>query len=402
MFRCGGPKDFHLTLPIFHGIDAFKAGTTVSCLIRSRCSFHTLVPLASTDQASGDPSLADLSQLPPAKLQLQAIVDGKPYRCVAGGKWTKKTGPRLIESGRFLQRADVTDLVFQSSDGETLNIDARMETAAWPDRLGMTLSARPGMQSIQPGNASFGRIGGGFGIDGTNDFEIPHEAAIDTAKFTLCFWAWVPEDYRVADRSSPWLVCKNRNENRDGNFGIVIGGGLAEARINIGGGKSNRFTARTSRRIKTGQWNHFALTYEGSDLCLYVDAKLAAKKAVNRRRIAGADSMVFGRRPDSSSEAHRIRAVIDEINYFDRALNADEIMRSFRNPAAVAEKLKPVRHWGFQTDGIASMSIPRERWTSCELKIALEKWSNRRQEQTLDRFGRRQFKVNLSRRRFGD
>ena len=85
----------------------------------------------------------DLRSLPAASLTLLISVDGKTYRATAGGKWSRWTGPRLIESGRFLQRADITDLVFTAADGERLEAEARFETAAWPDRLALILFARP-------------------------------------------------------------------------------------------------------------------------------------------------------------------------------------------------------------------------------------------------------------------
>lgn len=80
-------------------------------------------------------------RLPPATLALGVTVNGKTYRCIAGGKWTRFSGPRLIESGRFLQRADVTDLVFAADDGAKLDVEARFETVAWPDRLALILAA---------------------------------------------------------------------------------------------------------------------------------------------------------------------------------------------------------------------------------------------------------------------
>jgi hypothetical protein len=83
--------------------------------------------------------------LPPAELMLSIQVDGRIYRGTAGGEWTQFTGPRLIESGRLLQRADVTDLVFTADDGTRLNVEARFETVAWPDRLALVLAARPGV-----------------------------------------------------------------------------------------------------------------------------------------------------------------------------------------------------------------------------------------------------------------
>jgi hypothetical protein len=82
-------------------------------------------------------------ELPPAELALSIAAGGKTYRATVGGKWTQFTGPRLVESGRFLQRADVTDLVFTADDGTALDVEARFETVAWPDRLALILAARP-------------------------------------------------------------------------------------------------------------------------------------------------------------------------------------------------------------------------------------------------------------------
>lgn len=83
--------------------------------------------------------------LPPAALDLILTVNGRTYRCTGGGRWGQYAGPRLIESGRFVQRADITDLSFASSDGDRLNVEARFETVAWPDRLALILAARPGL-----------------------------------------------------------------------------------------------------------------------------------------------------------------------------------------------------------------------------------------------------------------
>ena len=79
-------------------------------------------------------SVSGWEKLPAADLKLGITVDGKAYRCTAGGKASRWGGPRLVESGRFFQRADVTDLTFAAADGGVLNVDARFETAAWPDR----------------------------------------------------------------------------------------------------------------------------------------------------------------------------------------------------------------------------------------------------------------------------
>lgn len=94
------------------------------------------------------PTRVPVGKLPGAELQLVISIDGQSYRCTRGGPWTRFAGPRLIESGRFLQPTDVTELVFSDKQGAKLNVEARLETAAWPDCRGLILAARPGLQVI--------------------------------------------------------------------------------------------------------------------------------------------------------------------------------------------------------------------------------------------------------------
>ena len=53
-------------------------------------------------------------QLPAAKLEATIHAGGRTYHCTGAKPWTRYTGPRLIESGRFFQRGDITNLIFKS------------------------------------------------------------------------------------------------------------------------------------------------------------------------------------------------------------------------------------------------------------------------------------------------
>ncbi|NLX12777.1 MAG: hypothetical protein GXY44_03870 [Phycisphaerales bacterium] len=75
--------------------------------------------------------------LPPAKLELIVEVGRDKYTCVSGRH------PRMVESGRFLQRGDIEDLVFQDSAGTPLPAGGRLEIIAWPDRLAFLLEIVP-------------------------------------------------------------------------------------------------------------------------------------------------------------------------------------------------------------------------------------------------------------------
>jgi hypothetical protein len=121
------------------------------------------ISAGSSYRASGHSGAPVWQELSPAELDLTLTVSGKEYRCAGAEKWSRFAGPRLIESGRFVQRADVTGLSFVSDDDETLNVEARFETVAWPDRLALILAVRPGVLPDQATADRSQRTGGGSG-----------------------------------------------------------------------------------------------------------------------------------------------------------------------------------------------------------------------------------------------
>jgi hypothetical protein len=310
--------------------------------------------------------------LPAADLALAITVEGKTYRCARGGRWSAFGGPRLVESGRFVQRADVTDLVFAATDGAPLDVEARFETVAWPDRLALILAARPGPLPIPAGETCFGRVGGGFGLDGTNHFEVPHATELDPGRFTLEFWAFVPTDFQASKKTFPWLACKNRHEQAEGNYGIVIVGGAPQARMNIGGGRENAFTVDgRAGQLKIEAWNHLAMSYDGETLRLYINGALSGERRIGRGRVPGNDGLSFGRRQDNCGDGYHFRGAIDEIRFYDRALGADEVRARFQRPEAASPGMRPVREWSFRADGRAATTRPGQEWRDAAMEITL-------------------------------
>ncbi|MDF1740725.1 MAG: LamG domain-containing protein [Verrucomicrobiales bacterium] len=314
-----------------------------------------------------------LFQLPPAELDLQVTVAGKVYHGKAGGEWTRYTGPRLIESGRFFQRGDITDLAFKSEDGTVLNAEMRLETAAWSDRLAFILTGRPGVKPIEAGEVSFGRVRGGFGLDGDNAFVIPEDPALATAHFTMEFWAFIPADYQ-AGKNAPWLFCRGKNELSDGNIGILLKSGASpEVRLNLGGGRENLHTLSPAKggSLKLDQWNHLAVSYDNKALQLYTNGQIVAEEVIGKERIAPPAPITFGRRGDNSGDGYRFRGVIDEVRYYDRALKLEEFRQHFNKPETDRPSLKPLREWTFHEEGKAAMKQLREKWGDAAMGITL-------------------------------
>lgn len=312
-------------------------------------------------------------QAPAAELGLTMKVEGKTYRCTKGGAWSRFSGPRVVESGRFFQRGDVTDLQFVAEDGARLNAAARLEVAAWSDRLAFILAARPSTQPIQSGEDMFGRVRGGFGLDGSNHFQIPAEQADTAGKFTLEFWAMLPVDYKVGPHA-PWLVCKNDHEQADGNYGILLQDeGKMEARINLGGGRENMHTFPLGPRgvLPFDQWNHLALSYDDDVFRVYLNGRFVLEEKIGKARTPRAGALAIGRRLDGFGERFRCRGIIDEVRLYDRALDLKELQGHFKQPEKATPELAPLHEWTFRQDLPASMERHRESWATASLEMHL-------------------------------
>lgn len=319
------------------------------------------------------PSSRPPGDLPGAELTLKLIADGKTYLCDGGAEWTKFGGPRLIESGRFLQRADVTGLTFTAEDGARLGAEARLEAIAWPDRLGFRFAARPGLLPIAAGEDSWGRVGGGFGIDEGHPFLIPaEELAAAPGTFALSFWVFAPKDYQ-AGKHAPWLVCKNGHEQADGNFGLVLqSGGVPDLRLNIGGGRENVVAARAERRhaLRLDRWNHLVLGYDGRVLRLFVNAQLAVEKEIGRTFVPRPGTLTFGRRGDGLA-GFEFRGVIDQVRLYGKPLEHGQVRHSYHHPGPGLPHLEPLGEWTFRGDGKMSEALPRDSWKAASLEVSL-------------------------------
>jgi hypothetical protein len=314
---------------------------------------------------------ARILALPPAELGLFVQHDGTTYRCVGSVPWNGLSGPRLIESGRFLQRADVDGLICKAEDGQTLNCESRFETVAWPDRLALVLAVRAGLDPLPKAAACFGRVGGGYGFDGTNHLELKHAPALDPATFTLECWVYVPGDHATATKAYPWIVCKNLHEEAAGNYGITVTNGTPQARLNIGGGRDNAFSVTSGKAFQQEAWNHLVMTYDGAVLRLYLDGKLQGEKQIDRPRQPGSRPLAVARRQDNSGDGYHFKGAIDELLIYDRALSAGQIRARFDAPEKPLAEPRPVFTQSFRTDGVALPRRPRFTWKQGRLAVRL-------------------------------
>ncbi|MDF7808118.1 sulfatase [Pontiellaceae bacterium B12219] len=82
----------------------------------------------------------DVTVFTPADLTLSVTKDGTNYTCTSAAVQNSTNQlVRLIQSNRFNQRFDLLGLVFEDSNGNVLDADARFEVTAWADRVAFKL-----------------------------------------------------------------------------------------------------------------------------------------------------------------------------------------------------------------------------------------------------------------------
>ena len=198
---------------------------------------------------------------------------------------------------------------------------------------------------------------------------IPHDPSMEPRHLTLEAWVYkprlpghrTPKGFRAARQ---WIVNKNRNEHAEGYYGLMLRYDRYSAWLNIGGGQQGAYEVKSPpASAATGRWQQIVQTYDGKDLCLYLDGKLAGSLPVGKPRKSGNGAFALRKRPDGWGWH---QGGLDEVRLFRRVLSAGEIARRYREmtegdpSASPADEDGLVREWRFEDP--ASKPNPRLEW----------------------------------------
>ena len=170
-----------------------------------------------------------------------------------------------------------------------------------------------------------GKFGSALGIDGINSYCIVYNNKTNYPKnFTIALWAKSAQVFADAWNDSGWFISL-----RD-QSGFNIGP--------VNHGKSIKFTilddtnmvqipyiAGTVTPDDISMWHHYAMTYDGSSVKIYLDGVLATSSAMAiSRSYAGNKDLYFG--VDNNSDGqHFGGGSLDEIRLYNRPLSTCEI-----------------------------------------------------------------------------
>ena len=112
-----------------------------------------------------------------------------------------------------------------------------------------------------------------------------------------------------------------------------------------------------------GTWHLLAGTYNGSELCFYVDGRLRSKKEVSGKIINDNNSVVAGRFYNDLNDRY-FRGALDEIMILDRALSLDELQKMCAEAGVEPLEPLPSNACGEKTGGFPSSLYVRTAETT--------------------------------------
>jgi hypothetical protein len=181
-----------------------------------------------------------------------------------------------------------------------------------------------------------GKVGDAFSLDGEDDFVLilDSESLNPTAEITLDAWVLVTDDSGdVGD-----IISKD-GEDFDRQYLIAVGIGTRRFRPHIGVPSGFAYF-NGATLLELGRWYHIAQTYDGSALRLYVDGVLDGSANVSGPIVSTTQPVRIGGGAPAGTRQVHFRGLIDEVEIFDRALEASEIEAIF--DAGSAGKCKQI------------------------------------------------------------
>jgi hypothetical protein len=149
------------------------------------------------------------------------------------------------------------------------------------------------------------------------------------SRFTVGMWVKWSRDFRQKALNR---ILQKGNDNKE-TF-VIIGGGGADNFGNANNAVSFAIAQETRGDVynvsakgtfEGGKWYHVAATYDGADMLLYVDGKVAGKNTIGDVKLIAVEGepLVIGSRPPNMDRG--FDGVVDDVRMYNRALSAEDI-----------------------------------------------------------------------------
>lgn len=189
-----------------------------------------------------------------------------------------------------------------------------------------------------------GVVDDAFSLDGIDDYvSIPGTAEFNPAG-AFSVDAWINADPQQSSPDHQFLVVDKSHGfsdgtgwalqgNADGTMAFVFGKG------GTGGNPANFVGASTSSSVLDGLWHHVAGVFTGTQLEMYLDGGLDNVTVFGGAPVGNDRDLAIGRSWGGGSPTRFFHGLIDEVEYFERALSEADVQAIF--DAGSAGKCKP-------------------------------------------------------------
>ena len=161
----------------------------------------------------------------------------------------------------------------------------------------------------------------GFSFDGSDDYlEITNAPDLNpTGAITL--EAWI---YQVAGQYQNVPIISKDNVSSQRQYFLTIASS-GKFRAHVGTSVSGMVYFDGSTSVQLGGWYHVAMTYNGTNLILYVNGSQDGSAAASGTIVTGSDPLRIGGSYSGGWGNYKFNGLIDEPTIYNRALSAAEI-----------------------------------------------------------------------------
>ncbi len=180
-----------------------------------------------------------------------------------------------------------------------------------------------------------GRIGKAIRFDGRDDYLDMGKKRQLAPKRGLTVAAWIQPDSIAGTQA---VFSKADTGERGSGYSLRVVDGALEGALYTPDGK--RCAARAGK-IRAGEWQHVAMTWNGRAAVLYVDGGKVGEFACKGRKPSG-NRLLVGR--DSAAASSFFRGVMDELRLYNRGMSAADILRQFHLNGDIAGRVILMHH----------------------------------------------------------
>ena len=252
---------------------------------------------------------------------------------------------------RALSQTEIQSIVAAGASGKckTGCVPPPANLVSWWPGESNPKDIQDGNDGTLQGGAGFanGKVGQAFNLDGVDDFvQIPHSNTLNpSGPFSVDVWIRanstqssaqsliVDKSHGFADGTG-WAMQTNAN----GTVAFFYGTGL---------GGSDFHGVDTLTSVLDNQWHHLAGVFTGTEFRIYMDGVLQNTLAFNAPISNNTRAVNIGASWGGGTPTRFFRGLIDEVEYFNRALSPDEVLGIFK--AGSAGKCKFATQNGIST-----------------------------------------------------